>query len=71
MVDYYVENGYTVFTAEYLKRRNKCCGSGCRHCPYITDDKAEFCHNNNTKPVLQGEHNVREIPSVTQASNIQ
>jgi hypothetical protein len=33
-VDYYIENGFWVFTAEYLKRRGYCCQSGCRHCPY-------------------------------------
>ncbi len=32
--DYYVENGYWVFTADYLRRRGYCCQSGCRHCPY-------------------------------------
>jgi hypothetical protein len=26
--------GYDVFTADFLKQRNYCCGSGCRHCPY-------------------------------------
>ncbi|MBK6546485.1 MAG: hypothetical protein IPO78_07545 [Saprospiraceae bacterium] len=33
-IDYYIENGYFVFTADFLKRRGFCCGSGCRHCPY-------------------------------------
>jgi hypothetical protein len=33
-VDYYVENGLFVFTAEYLRERGYCCTSGCRHCPY-------------------------------------
>jgi len=33
-VDYYIENGLWVFTAEYLKKRGYCCQSGCRHCPY-------------------------------------
>ena len=33
-VDYYVENGLFVFTAQYLKERGYCCTSGCRHCPY-------------------------------------
>jgi hypothetical protein len=33
-VDYYIENGLWVFTAEYLKKRGYCCKSGCRHCPY-------------------------------------
>jgi hypothetical protein len=35
-IDYYVENGLFVFTAHYLKKRGKCCGNGCRHCPYRT-----------------------------------
>jgi len=31
--------GFFVFTAETLKARGSCCGSGCRHCPYpLTDD---------------------------------
>jgi hypothetical protein len=33
-VDYYVENGYWVFTAAYHLKRGNCCDSGCRHCPY-------------------------------------
>ncbi len=33
-VDYYMENGFTVFTAIYLQKRGFCCQSGCRHCPY-------------------------------------
>jgi hypothetical protein len=33
-VDYYLENGRYVFTADFLQRRGYCCGSGCRHCPY-------------------------------------
>jgi len=32
--DYYLENGYIVFTAAYHLKRGYCCGSGCRHCPY-------------------------------------
>ena len=32
--DYYLENGFYVFTASYLRRRGYCCDSGCRHCPY-------------------------------------
>jgi iron complex transport system substrate-binding protein len=26
--------GYDVFTAEFMRQRGYCCGSGCRHCPY-------------------------------------
>ena len=33
-VDFYMENGYCVFTEAFHKKRGYCCGSGCRHCPY-------------------------------------
>jgi hypothetical protein len=33
--DFYFENGLIVFTAAYHKRRGYCCGSGCRHCPFV------------------------------------
>jgi hypothetical protein len=33
-VDFYLENGFYVFTASYLLRRGYCCDNGCRHCPY-------------------------------------
>jgi hypothetical protein len=32
--DYYIEGGAIVLTEEYLANRGKCCGGGCRHCPY-------------------------------------
>ena len=32
---YYLENGKVVFTPKYHIDRGHCCGSGCRHCPYI------------------------------------
>jgi uncharacterized protein DUF5522 len=32
--DYYIENGYYVFTSKFLLKRGFCCQSGCRHCPY-------------------------------------
>lgn len=32
--DWYLENGFMVYTAAYHLRRGSCCGSGCRHCPY-------------------------------------
>ncbi len=37
--DYYVENGFWVFTEQYHKRRGFCCGTGCRHCPYSPKNK--------------------------------
>lgn len=38
-VDYYIENGFWVFTAAYHLKRGYCCGSGCRHCPYDAKSK--------------------------------
>ena len=32
---YYFEQGKVVFTSKYHIDRGDCCGSGCRHCPYI------------------------------------
>lgn len=32
--DFYWEDGRMVFTEQFHLRRGKCCGSGCRHCPY-------------------------------------
>ena len=29
-------SGLAVLTAAYLARRGQCCGSGCRHCPYLS-----------------------------------
>ncbi len=28
------ETGFHVFTEVGLRERGRCCGSGCRHCPY-------------------------------------
>lgn len=28
------DTGYFVMTSIYLKSKGKCCGSGCRHCPF-------------------------------------
>ncbi len=33
--DFYLdENGLLIFKEKYLLQRGKCCGNGCRHCPY-------------------------------------
>jgi hypothetical protein len=33
--DYYYDNdGRMVMTESYHKRRGRCCGNGCLHCPY-------------------------------------
>jgi hypothetical protein len=33
--DSYIENGLLVYTAAHHLKRGECCGSGCRHCPYV------------------------------------
>ncbi|HRI01684.1 MAG TPA: DUF5522 domain-containing protein [Saprospiraceae bacterium] len=33
-LDYYREGQFIVFTEHYLIKRNYCCNSSCRHCPY-------------------------------------
>jgi hypothetical protein len=38
--DYYMDGPYLVFTAAYHLKRGYCCGSGCRHCPYGSAEKA-------------------------------
>lgn len=32
--DYYIEDGFWIFTAAFHLKRGHCCGNGCRHCPY-------------------------------------
>jgi len=31
--------GYVVMTADTLRARGECCGSGCRHCPWPADEQ--------------------------------
>ncbi|MDH3624559.1 MAG: DUF5522 domain-containing protein [Myxococcales bacterium] len=33
------ETGFFVMTAEFLRARAECCGSGCRHCPYSEEEQ--------------------------------
>lgn len=33
-VDYTLENGNYVFSKWFLLKQRKCCGNGCRNCPY-------------------------------------
>ena len=33
--DFYLEEDNMVMTENYHIKRGYCCGSGCRHCPYI------------------------------------
>ena len=33
-IDYYIENGFWVFTEKYHLDKGVCCGNKCKHCPY-------------------------------------
>ncbi|WP_317172740.1 DUF5522 domain-containing protein [Echinicola salinicaeni] len=40
-IDYTInEQGFYVFTAWYLLRQGKCCGNGCKNCPYDKINKS-------------------------------
>lgn len=38
--DFVIEEGLFVLTRAFLLRRGYCCGSGCRHCPYPSRERA-------------------------------
>jgi hypothetical protein len=35
---YFNEDGLMVLTAQYLRERGYCCGTGCKHCPYSPEE---------------------------------
>ncbi|HRI33607.1 MAG TPA: DUF5522 domain-containing protein [Saprospiraceae bacterium] len=37
--DYYLEDGFIVFTRAFHLKRGYCCHSGCRNCPYKDQSK--------------------------------
>lgn len=37
-IDFYIESGMYVFKKWYHLKRGHCCNSGCRHCPYRSED---------------------------------
>ncbi len=44
--DYYWDGEFLVFTRNFHLHRGRCCGSGCRHCPYTplhTKDATTVC----------------------------
>jgi hypothetical protein len=49
--DFYMENGFCVFTEKYHLKRGYCCGNGCRHCPFVPRHEKG---NTKTKPPAPG-----------------
>lgn len=49
--DFYIENGFYVFTEKYHLKRGYCCKSGCRHCPwsYLKKTKKSDNQDNTSK----------------------
>ena len=39
-IHFYKEGGQLVFTALFHIQRGKCCGNGCRHCPFDPKHKS-------------------------------
>lgn len=39
--DFYMENGFMVFTEKYHKKRGYCCKNKCRHCPWKYGEKQQ------------------------------
>lgn len=47
---FYMENGKLVFTEYYHSQRGHCCGSKCRHCPYVPQHiKGNTTHRKSKK----------------------
>ena len=51
MADYYIEDGYKVFTEEFHLKRGTCCGSGCRHCPFPKEPVCDECEQPATHTI--------------------
>jgi hypothetical protein len=41
-LDFYLDNGLMVLTEHFLTRRGYCCGNGCRHCPYDSNQRCSL-----------------------------
>ena len=59
--------GYNVFTALKLQERGKCCGCGCRHCPYghelVPDDQRSRLRQDPWLEVNSAPHRVCDVLS--------
>ncbi|HUQ49530.1 MAG TPA: DUF5522 domain-containing protein [Terriglobales bacterium] len=43
--DYYWDGPFMVFTEAYHLKRGYCCNSGCRHCPYESNEVSKDLGN--------------------------
>lgn len=41
-MDYYIEDGFVVFTKEYHLKRGYCCNNGCKNCPYKYETETDI-----------------------------
>lgn len=55
--DYYMEDGFVVMTATYLIKCGRCCGNGCRWCPYDPKHQAGAMTLSPKREVYAGEGN--------------
>jgi hypothetical protein len=39
-MDYYLDDGFVVFTEKYHLKRGYCCKNNCKHCPYKENVKS-------------------------------
>jgi hypothetical protein len=55
--DFYIENGYYVFTEKYHLKRGYCCKSSCRHCPWNYSKSPSKNSETTKKPLKNNDQN--------------
>ena len=54
-MDYYLDDGFVVFTNEYHLKRGHCCQNECKHCPYKKNNAAFLPPELRTVPPYDAE----------------
>ncbi|MAF91081.1 MAG: DUF5522 domain-containing protein [Bdellovibrionota bacterium] len=54
--DYYIENGFWVFTEKFHIEKGMCCENQCRHCPYQSKTELKPEIKENLQSYLQKEY---------------
>lgn len=52
-LDYYLEDGFVVFTKEFHLKRGYCCKNGCKNCPYKNDEMVEDVSGDGIEPTTE------------------